>query len=1004
MAPLIFVLAITIGKEAYDDYKRYLRDRESNGQLFKKLTIDGSIMIPSSDICIGDVIELEKNQRVPADMILLRTLDRTGTVFIRTDQLDGEIDWKVRVAIPMTQKLGHDSDIFQSNIVFYADRPHKDIHVFEGNCSRKLKENDPLPPSSNSLPLKDGEINSNSNSNSHDQFATESLSVENTLWMNTVVATGHAIGVVVYTGKDTRAVMNTSNPKTKMGLTDSELNRLSKILCFIVLIIAILMLSFKGFHGPWYIYLIRFIVLFSSIIPISLRVNLDMGKTACSAEIMNDKKIPEVIVRTSTIPEELGRIHYLLSDKTGTLTKNDMELKRVHIGSASFGPESHDQITSAIDRVLRIDKKAPFSPFTSNSTTFNSGNNLGGAGSGGGSRGGTGNGIGGGNALKTNGSNNLNHRIFDVIQALALCHNVTPSIENDKIYYQASSPDEVAIVKWTEKIGLILVFRDREKMKLTTVPPFSSDERASSGTGGNSLSITLEFDILHIFPFTSETKRMGIVIRDASTQEIFFLEKGADAVMTRVVQQNDWLEEECSNMAREGLRTLVFGRKRLSIEEYEAFNNEYHEAKIAIQGRNEKIQKAIKNHLECNLELLAVTGVEDKLQDDVRGTIEMLRNANIKVWMLTGDKVETASNIAISTRLFRRDQRIYQVQRIQMEDVHTVLNHLRSNDQCALVIDGPSLQLMMEHAQDDFMEWCNKLPSVVCCRCTPTQKADVARMIQKFTGKRVMCIGDGGNDVSMIQAGNVGVGIVGKEGRQASLAADFSVTQFSHIKRLILWHGRNSYKRISKISLFVIHRGFIIAIMQAVFSALFYFSPIALYQGIIAIGYATIYTMAPVFSLVLDRDITDEMALVFPELYKELQKGRELSSKAFFKWITVSIYQGGTIMLLAIWLFESEFIHIVSITFTALILNELLMVALEIQTWHYLMGIAEIGSFLVYIMSVRFLKSYFDITFTTSSTFFWKVGLITVVSFLPLYLYKLLKHIFNPPSSTKLLM
>jgi phospholipid-translocating ATPase len=275
-------------------------------------------------------------------------------------------------------------------------------------------------------------------------------------------------------------------------------------------------------------------------------------------------------------------------------------------------------------------------------------------------------------------------------------------------------------------------------------------------------------------------------------------------------------------------------------------------------------------------------------------------------------------------------------------------------------------------------------------------------MIQEYSKKRVCCIGDGGNDVSMIQAADVGIGIVGKEGRQASLAADFSILQFSHVMRLLIWHGRNSYKRTAKIALFVVHRGVVIASMQAVFSAIFYFSPIALFQGLIAVGYTTVYTMAPVFSLVLDKDVSDEVAMTYVELYRDLTKGRELTFKTFFKCMMVSVYQGGAIMMLAIILFEKDFIHIVSITFTALILNELLMIALEITTWHYVMGVAEIASFLIYVASVRLLKEYFDSRFTTSLTFFWKVALITLVSFLPLYLISLIKHMLAPTSATKL--
>ena len=244
-----------------------------------------------------------------------------------------------------------------------------------------------------------------------------------------------------------------------------------------------------------------------------------------------------------------------------------------------------------------------------------------------------------------------------------------------------------------------------------------------------------------------------------------------------------------------------------------------------------------------------------------------------------------------------------------------------------LVIDGPSLQICLDHFEREFIELACQAPSVICCRCSPTQKADIVRLMKFYTGKRAAAIGDGGNDVSMIQAADVGMGIVGKEGKQASLAADFSINQFSYCARLMLWHGRNSYKRSARLSQFVIHRGLIISIIQAVFSALFFFAAIPIYNGWLMVGYATFYTMFPVFSLVLDEDVDEKTVMEFPELYKDLQKGRPLSYKTFFIWVLVSVYQGGIIMILAIVLFESSFINIVGITFTALILAELMNVS-----------------------------------------------------------------------------
>nr|KAJ3417325.1 putative aminophospholipid-translocase [Polyrhizophydium stewartii] len=903
--PLAFVLAVTMGKEALDDFKRYRRDQEANSEMFTRLEQGGRRQVPSSALCVGDLVVIHKNQRVPADCILLRTTEASGACFIRTDQLDGETDWKLRIAVPSSQKLPSDEALFDANASAYAEKPHKDIHGFVGNITWVHDRGTQVDP----------------------------LNVDNTLWMNTVLASGTAIGLVIYTGRDTRAVMNTSFPSTKVGRLDLEVNSLSKILAAVTLALSVTMVAMDGFRGLWYVYTLRFLILFSSIIPISLRVNLDLGKTVFSFLIMRDKKIPSTIVRTSTIPEELGRVDYLLTDKT------DMELKRLHMGTISYGTDSMEEV---------VEHEAAF-------------------------------------GIKR--AKGISARVKDIVIALALCHNVTPVLdESGDIGYQASSPDEIAIVKWTESVGLTLYFRDISLIRL----------RTPSGQ-------ILEYEILETFPFTSETKRMGIILRDLATGEIMFFQKGADVVMARIVAYNDWLDEECGNMAREGLRTLVIGRKRLSEDLYEEFRQQLQEAKISLTDRGRAIQGVVSQYLERDLELLGLTGVEDKLQDDVKLTLELLRNAGLRIWMLTGDKIETATCIAISSKLVSRGQQIHAVAKISDPAAAlSELDALRIKGDCALVIDGESLQTCIDHHTSEFMQIALRLPVVVCCRCSPTQKADVTRLIKDSTKARTCAIGDGGNDVSMIQTAHVGVGIVGKEGMQASLAADFSITQFSHLARLLLWHGRNSYKRSAKLSQFVIHRGLIISVMQAVFSALFYFAPIALYQGMLLVGYATWYTMAPVFSLVLDKDISEDTALLYPELYKELSKGRALSYKTFFVWLMISVYQGGAIMMLAIWLFEDEFVRVVSISFTALIFNELLMVALEITTWHRYMIYSQLGTVAIYVGSMWLLPAYFDVHFIATTTFVWKVALITAVSSLPLYLYKAVQWRINPPSYTKL--
>lgn len=284
----------------------------------------------------------------------------------------------------------------------------------------------------------------------------------------------------------------------------------------------------------------------------------------------------------------------------------------------------------------------------------------------------------------------------------------------------------------------------------------------------------------------------------------------------------------------------------------------------------------------------------------------------------------------------------------------------------------------------------------------------MVRLIREHTKACTAAIGDGGNDVGMIHAAHVGIGVEGREGRQAALAADFSIRQFSHLSRLVLWHGRNCYLRSATLSQFVIHRGLIISFVQAVFSALFYFRPIPLYNGLLVLGYATIFTTGPVFSLVLDEDISEINALKFPQLYRELQKRRYLSMKTFLMWTWKAIYQSGVIMLGGVLLFEQRFVHVVAITFTALILNENIMVAVEVKRWHPLMLLAQVLTLLVYVCCIVALSSptllgaQFDLQFMLSVPFAWRVAALTTVSTLPVWLEKAYTYQCAPRASFKL--
>lgn len=652
-----------------------------------------------------------------------------------------------------------------------------------------------------------------------------------------------------------------------------------------------------------------------------------------------------------------------------------MELKKIHVGTVSYANDAMDEVTSYIHQGFAGNTLiTPSSVFGTQAGTGTA-------------------------APRTR--REIGSRVRDIILALALCHNVTPTTDEEDgekvTNYQASSPDEIAIVKYTEEVGLKLTHRDRQSIVLE-----------SSNTG----DVVVRVRILEIFPFTSDSKRMGIIVEfehggdmleSPVESEIWFYQKGADTVMTSIVAANDWLDEETANMARKGLRTLVVGRKRLSSQQYQEFTAQYKQASLALQGRDAGMAKVVGYHLERDLELLGVTGVEDRLQKDIKPSLELLRNAGVKIWMLTGDKVETARCVAISAKLVARGQYIHTVSKVvDPSAAQEALDFIRNKTDCCLLIDGESLSLMLGQFRSSFISLAVLLPAVVACRCSPTQKAEIASLIRLHTKTRVCCIGDGGNDVSMIQAADVGIGIVGKEGRQASLAADFSITQFHHLTKLLVWHGRNSYKRSAKLAQFIMHRGLVISACQTMYSIASQFDPKGLFINWLMVGYATVYTNAPVFSLVFDRDVDEHLANLYPELYKELKSGRSLSYRSFFTWVLISVYQGAVIEGLSQILLDSiSGPRLISISFTALVVNELLMVAIAVTTWHPVMIFSLLGTALVYAASVPLLGDYFDLQYVITVDWLWRVVAVCAVAVVPVWAGKLVKQAWSPPSYRK---
>jgi phospholipid-translocating ATPase len=533
----------------------------------------------------------------------------------------------------------------------------------------------------------------------------------------------------------------------------------------------------------------------------------------------------------------------------------------------------------------------------------------------------------------------------------------------------------------------------------------------------NATGFTEEYEILANFPFSSDTKRMGIVLKNKHHGHIIFYLKGAENVIEKFVKDEykSYIRENAENLAMTGLRTLVLTQRIIPQDEFTTWYTKYNEALTSMENRKEKIASTI-SELEHNMDFLCVTGVEDLLQDEVNLTLENLRNAGMKIWMLTGDKIETAKCIAISAGLKAKNHKIYTIRYDEFprkgidSDINTMHEYLERynafhKDPHILIIDGDALDLALRHCEREFFETAMKAPSVVCCRCSPTQKCIIVKTIKKYTrpNERTAAVGDGGNDVAMIQEADVGIGIVGKEGLQASLASDYSILKFNYLNTLLLWWGRLSYKNTSSMSNFVIHRGLIISLIQFIFSLMFYYNPVALYNGVLVLGYSTVYTSFPAISVLVDKDTHKKNVMSFPALYKALLRGRELSVKTFLWWVFKSIYQAGVIMIGSVYLFEDNlFLKIVSVTFSVLIFVEILNVYTEIKEFHWFMGLALIGTAVTYSLTLIFFKSILDVVFIFEPYIIWRIAVIALACWAPFFLLSKVKRKCFPEEYEKL--
>ncbi|KAK3845797.1 MAG: hypothetical protein J3R72DRAFT_343700, partial [Linnemannia gamsii] len=387
------------------------------------------------------------------------------------------------------------------------------------------------------------------------------------------------------------------------------------------------------------------------------------------------------------------------------------------------------------------------------------------------------------------------------------------------IKYRAESPDEAALVSAAKNVGFAFVSRG------ASAAP-GGQAGASGGNSRQNVNLNIlgqdhTYEQLDVIKFNSTRKRMTVIVREPQELggKILLLTKGADNVIFERLTHDDdetlrdQTESDIEAFSNMGLRTLTLAQRVLDQETYDQWAVKYAEAGKALDDRAKKMDQ-VAEEIEKDLTLLGATAIEDKLQEGVPESIAALREAGIKVWVLTGDKLETAINIGFASRLLEKDMKLEIMKMGRNEDPTQVLKRFKElheqqqqqssgQGQHALIVDGSALKILLDdpQARQDLIKLSDVCFSVICCRASPLQKALVVELIRR--GKKTVClaIGDGANDVSMIQAANIGVGIAGQEGMQAAMASDYSISQFRFIRKLVLVHGHWGYMRISEMIL-----------------------------------------------------------------------------------------------------------------------------------------------------------------------------------------------------------
>ncbi|KLU83953.1 phospholipid-transporting ATPase 1 [Magnaporthiopsis poae ATCC 64411] len=936
IGPLIVVLMVSAGKEMVEDYRRKQADKALN--ISKARVLRGSTFEETKwiNVAVGDIVRVESEEPFPADIVLLASSEPEGLCYIETANLDGETNLKIKQAIPETSGLMSSSELSRLGGRIRSEQPNSSLYTYEATLTMQAGGGE------KELPLNP------------EQLLLRGATLRNTPWVH---------GAVVFTGHETKLMRNATAAPIKRTKVERQLNVAVMGLVGILLILSVVctigdLVTRKVFDGSLtYLFLpeaidalevfrvilrdmVTYWVLFSALVPISLFVTLEVVKywhgilINDDLDIYHDKTDTPANCRTSSLVEELGMVEYVFSDKTGTLTCNIMEFKQCTIAGIMYGEDIAEDRRATVQDGMEVGIH-DFNQLRQN--------------------------------LKT-------HKTAPAIEhflaLLATCHTVIPERDEKtgKIKYQAASPDEGALVQGAADLGYKFTAR---KPRVVIIEVEGRE---------------LEYELLAVCEFNSTRKRMSAIYR-CPDGKIRIYCKGADTViLERLNESNPHIEmtlQHLEEYASEGLRTLCLAMREIPEHEFQEWLAVFEKAQTTVSGnRAEELDKAAEL-IEHDFYLLGATAIEDKLQDGVPETIHTMQNAGIKVWVLTGDRQETAINIGMSCKLLSEDMTLLIVNeetaaatrdniQKKLEAIRTQAHGTIELETLALIIDGKSLTYALEPELDRmFLDLAVMCKAVICCRVSPLQKALVVKLVKKYQKESILlAIGDGANDVAMIQAAHIGIGISGMEGLQAARSADVSIAQFRFLRKLLLVHGAWSYQRVSKAILFSFYKNITLYMTQFWYTFQNVFSGQIIYESWSLSFYNVLFTVLPPLALgILDQYVSAGLLDKYPQLYSAGQQNRAFKFKNFAQWIATAMYHslalyiGGVIfwywdLILADGKMAGKWVWGTAL-YGAVLLTVLGKAALITSNWTKYHVISIPGSFAIWVVFIVFYASIF---------------------------------------------